>query len=142
MRKVRRAQLAALTLLWMGLAAAAAYAGTFGSYHWGASAATITRETGAMPQSGGRGDLVRRESILGREAYVTYKFDGAGLAAVGIQWDELVFPLVKKALDTQFGKSPCTNVEKGCTWISSRSTIRLVETRSLGVTLLVFMKRP
>lgn len=138
---MRRTQLAVLTLLWVGLAAAAAYAGTFGSFQWGASAATIARQTGAVPQSGGSGYLVKRESILGHDAYVTYEFDSAGLSAVGIQWDALVFRLVKKELDAEYGLSPCANTAKGCAWTASRSTIRLVETRSLGVTLLVFTKR-
>lgn len=138
---MRYARMAALTLAWLGLAAIGVYAGTLGGYQWGASAAAVIAQTGAAPGSGGTGNLVKRETVLGREAYVTYQFNSVGLSAVGIQWDEEIFALVKKALDAQYGQARCTNDKKGCTWTSQRSTIRLVETTSLGVTLLVFAQR-
>lgn len=131
----------ALTLLWMSLAATAAFADTLGGYQWGASPAAIISQTGAVPSSGGTGTLVKRETVLGREAYVTYQFAGNGLSAVGIQWDAEIFSFVRKTLDGQYGTGRCRTDEKNCTWTSPRSTIRLVETPSLGVTLLVFSKR-
>lgn len=137
---MRYGRLATLTLICSGLIAAAGYADTLGDYQWGASAATIIAQTGAAPDSRGTGTLVKREVVLGHEAYVTYQFDSEGLSAVGMQWDENMFAAVKKILDLDYGHPRCAVAEKSCRWTSEKSTVRLVETPALGVTLLVFSK--
>lgn len=138
---MRHTRVVAATAIWISLVAATAAAAPLGNYQWGASAAAIRDQTGAVPASGAAGVLVKREPVLGREAYVTYRFDSSGLSAVGIQWDEKIFAVVKRFLDKEYGESRCTQDKESCSWKSQSSTVRLVGTPSLGVTLLVFSKR-
>lgn len=138
---MRFRRLATLTLICSGLVAVAGVSETLGDYQWGATPGTIIAQTGAVPDSRGAGTLVKRETILGREAYVTYQFDDNGLSTVGIQWDEEIFSVVKQVLDRDYGSAQCATGEKNCRWTSAQSTVRLVETPALGVTLLVFSKR-
>lgn len=135
--------LAMIGLFMLGWTAAASVsAQELGDFPWGASPREISAETGAIPDSQGSGTLIRRETTLGENAIVTYRFTSGGLSAVGIQWDSNRFAEVEQALDAKYPPRRCDIDAGTCQWASTTSEIRLISDRSLGLTLLVYSEKP
>lgn len=114
---------------------------SLGSYPWGSSPREVARQTGAVPDAQGRGTLVKRESVLGHEAYLAYRFSAGGLSAVGIQWDSDLFNEIKKVLSIDHPNARCSADRHSCRWETPKTTLRLVEDPGARVTLLVVSPR-